>query len=838
MQKISIFSLSILITLTFVLCFAIPAGIAKAELVGYFPFDGSAADTTGHIISMSYTEYNTVGPLTYTTGPVGQAAYFDGTGDHIMFDTNSPIIYGSNSTTMFWAKRDTTAASDGTNDILLSKYNGAQITSVDTEVLSIKSSTVNFYKGNNTPILMGAKSTNNWVHITIVDNGTTLKYFENGVEKPNIISAYTPMNGINASYMAIYRTQHYYRYSNLSWVYYYKGWLDEFKLYNTALSINDIKTEYCKGNSSDAICTATITCSLSSPCSAPEPIGLLFCQGNNVYQNFKTYTCNNPGTSSSSCSNSTAAQLQTTCTGSQTCTNGSCTAVACSTNSACGTNGVIGSPFCQGNNVYQNYKTYTCNNPGTASSYCSDSTTAQLQTPCATNQICTNGSCTTSCTQNSQQRCNGNNLYWYDSCGNQGNLIQYCTNGCSGNTCITNTCTYHASQRCSGSYLYWYDSCGTQQELAQYCTNGCSGNACTTNYCTQNSSQRCSGNNLYWYDSCGVQGSFIQYCTNGCSGNACTTNNYNPYGNCTYHAYKLCVGGSIYWYDSCGTQQDLYNTCSGGQTCQYGQCVFNTQTYVAPQTNYVVNYRTACSGNSVSWYDSLGVASGLYQNCADNNSCTIDSCFASRCSNILKCDESTCLTGSADYKIYCQASQPVTTNNLSLSFFSKQNLGTTQWQKTTQADSNSQVYFMISALNNSTAQIDNVNISANIPTEISSLGNLQLNGVPVSGDIVTGINIGSIAPSTTKLITFEGKTQVISSLATKQATATSNVLGATQSDSVSINLTPSQATAAVSNTQTTSGFGEFLKRWYLWILGAIVLVFLFVVVFKRLSSDA
>ena len=277
----------------------------------------------------------------------------------------------------------------------------------------------------------------------------------------------------------------------------------------------------CKYNATPPV----YICNSNSACGTSGLTGSPFCQYGNVYQNYITYTCNNPGTALSSCSNSTTAQLQTTCTGSQTCANGSCTAVTCATNTACGTSGLTGSPFCQSGNVYQNYTTYTCNNPGTASSSCSNSTTAQLQTTCTGTQTCTNGSCTTSCTQNYQQRCVGSNIYWYDSCGVQGSFIQYCSNGCSGNTCITNTCTYHASQRCSGSYLYWYDSCGTQQELAQYCTNGCSGNACTTNYCTQNSQQRCSGNNLYWYDSCGTQGSLIQYCTNGCSGNACITNN-------------------------------------------------------------------------------------------------------------------------------------------------------------------------------------------------------------------------------------------------------------------------------------------------------------------------
>ena len=226
---------------------------------------------------------------------------------------------------------------------------------------------------------------------------------------------------------------------------------------------------------------ADVACSTNSQCGTNRLTGNPFCQGNNVYQNYISYTCNNPGTSSSSCTNSTTAQLQTTCSGNQTCSSGSCTTIACSTDSQCGTNRTTGNPFCQSGNVYQNYISYTCNNPGTSSSSCTNSTTAQLQTTCSGNQTCSNGSCNNSCTSNYQERCSGNSLYWYDSCGNQQNLAQYCSNGCSGNSCITNNCTSNYQERCSGNSLYWYDSCGNQQNLVQYCSNGCSGNSCLNN---------------------------------------------------------------------------------------------------------------------------------------------------------------------------------------------------------------------------------------------------------------------------------------------------------------------------------------------------------------------
>ena len=57
----------------------------------------------------------------------------------------------------------------------------------------------------------------------------------------------------------------------------------------------------------------------------------------------------------------------------------SASTVACSFNGDCGTNSYIGSPLCQGSNIYQNYITYTCNNAGSANSYCSNSKVFQLK---------------------------------------------------------------------------------------------------------------------------------------------------------------------------------------------------------------------------------------------------------------------------------------------------------------------------------------------------------------------------------------------------------------------------------------------------------------------------
>lgn len=313
-------------------------------------------------------------------------------------------------------------------------------------------------------------------------------------------------------------------------------------------------------------------------------------------------------------------------------------------------------------------------------------------------------------------------------------------------------------------------------------------------------------------------------------------NNYNNYGNCTYHAYRLCAGNNVYWYDSCGSQQDLFQTCYGNNLiCQYGQCVYQAP---APAPNsYVAHYKIACSADNLYWYDSLGAASGLYKNCQDANSCTLDSCYDSKCSNILNCDGASCATNSADYNKFCAQNSA---SSLTVSFFVKQDRNSSQWQKTAAVSPNESVYFMISIVNNSSAQADNVNVSASIPAEISSIGNLKINDISVAGDIVFGIDIGSLAIGNAKSITFEGKIKTISTQVIKQATAKANVSGlsAQFSDSLEINLNPEErAGASVLSSSASPDFWSFLKRWYLWILVGLVLIFLFVVVFRRLSNN-
>jgi hypothetical protein len=327
---------------------------------------------------------------------------------------------------------------------------------------------------------------------------------------------------------------------------------------------------------------------------------------------------------------------------------------------------------------------------------------------------------------------------------------------------------------------------------------------------------------------------------------------------CNNHAYVDCVGNNIYWYDSCGNREDLFQDCARyNLTCKYGQCV---QKQIVP--NYVAHHKTACYNNSVYWYDSLGAVNSLHTNCQDQNSCTQDECKDGKCINTLKCDGTTCQLGSGDFNTYCATNcgngicennlgeneqncstdcktiQDNQNNNLSISFFVKKDLMSSQWDKFAQIGQNQDIYFMITLNNNSQFQINENIVAVNIPGEISFLGNLKVDDVAMSGDIVSGVNIGSIQAMQKKTITFEGKTQSFETKEEKQALAFINSVEPNQSDVISINFDATQNNYIAEQSQESIfGWFDFLKRWFMWIIAATVLIFLFIIIFKRISSN-
>lgn len=158
-------------------------------------------------------------------------------------------------------------------------------------------------------------------------------------------------------------------------------------------SVSEVLKNQCNSGESciDGQCKQQIKCWKDLDCGTNSFIDGAFCKDNSVFQKFITFTCNNPGTTQSYCSNSVSDKLKNDC-GSGVCTNGQCQEINCCQDSDCGANHFIDGLFCKDNSVFQKFVTYTCNNPGTIQSYCSNSISDKLKNHCDSG-ACSNGQC-------------------------------------------------------------------------------------------------------------------------------------------------------------------------------------------------------------------------------------------------------------------------------------------------------------------------------------------------------------------------------------------------------------------------------------------------------------
>src|SRR3989344_5893935 len=379
----------------------------------------------------------------------------------------------------------------------------------------------------------------------------------------------------------------------------------------------------------------TPACSSDSQCGVNGFTGGPFCQLGGIYQNYRSYTCLNPGTQYASCTHTDTAKQKQACFGNQTCSmngsNASCTSNASNLQVECNVTPnpatsndqvTFGAVVTGGAAPYSYVWTGNCNSYtqnctrsfGTQGNY---STTVQVTSTDGqvVNKICS-VQVGQQCVANATKRCAANNsVYWYDSCGNQGTFVQQCENNqsCSNGTCVDNqtalsasctaspasvntnqTITFTANaQGGTGNYTFmWSGACvgsaqscttsfnnpGTQTASLTVSSGGISTTtACSVGVnqaqtqCTQNSSKQCFGNNVYWYDSCGVRGSLFQACSNGCQNGVCA----NSGTQCDQNDNKQCVGNSVYWFDSCGNRGSLFQNCGSNRICQNGQCINN-----------------------------------------------------------------------------------------------------------------------------------------------------------------------------------------------------------------------------------------------------------------------
>lgn len=351
-------------------------------------------------------------------------------------------------------------------------------------------------------------------------------------------------------------------------------------------------------------------CSTNTECGT-DVTGANTCNGNQVVRTDTIFTCNNPGTQSSSCSTTNPTQVIQTCANG--CSNGACIVpIACSTNAQCGINDwVIGTNSCSTNDVYQNFKTYTCNNPGTVNSTCSNSIVFKLKQDC--------GDTTTS--DWGANYCNGKNVEKSRTIYNKGcasgactqstttetQLVQTCANNCLNGSCTAVCSTasqcgvngYLNTPTCSGIYVkdmyrtYKCNNPGTPSSTCSFtdllktkftCSSSqiCSEGACVVPNCKYDS--QCNDKNVLTLDKCVNPNTLNSICTNtpiACTTTAhcgvtgwlgqttCNANNIGDF----YRTYKCNNPGTINSYCSSTDFLKTRTICRSGTLCYNGTCV-------------------------------------------------------------------------------------------------------------------------------------------------------------------------------------------------------------------------------------------------------------------------
>jgi hypothetical protein len=204
----------------------------------------------------------------------------------------------------------------------------------------------------------------------------------------------------------------------------------------------------------NSFCTnEPIICFTDSDCGINGFIDGQFCSNNDVFQNHREFDCVNPGTTSSSCSQTVEQLRVVEC--SDSCVSGSCVTITCfndndcsdlnsETNdfcnnpgkvesyctheniicvgdNDCGTDRFTGNQYCVGNNVNRDYLDFSCQNPNTESSFCSNNIISNELFQCEF--ACANGQCVR-CNDNVD--CNDNDDTTQDTCFFSGTIDSFC----------------------------------------------------------------------------------------------------------------------------------------------------------------------------------------------------------------------------------------------------------------------------------------------------------------------------------------------------------------------------------------------------------------------------
>jgi len=218
-------------------------------LIAYYPFNNSAADASGN--GNNGTAYN-VTATTDRNGVANSAYYFNGTSSYIAINDNTALRLNNTDFTLnMWVKLDTYNA--GSGSALLSKNNGANQNGWNCSIVGYGNQNGGtagnlFYNvsGGTDPYVLGVAVADNikWNMLTITYNNSaqTISFYVNGVFDKSQTGIPTPNANTNAklhignnSLTDIEPSEN---------PYFINGKMDDIRIYNRMLPVDQIKKLY------------------------------------------------------------------------------------------------------------------------------------------------------------------------------------------------------------------------------------------------------------------------------------------------------------------------------------------------------------------------------------------------------------------------------------------------------------------------------------------------------------------------------------------------------------------------------------------------------------------
>jgi hypothetical protein len=208
----------------------VPQAEAANGLVAAYSFGEGSGNTTADSSGTGNSGFF-VGPVWTAAGKYGSALNFDGINDLVTVNDSPTLDLTSGMTLEAWVRP--TAISGWRSIILKERVNNLSYALYGNNNLNRPDGEISI--NNTSKITNGSAQLplNTWTHVAVTYNGSSLILFVNGTQVSSKVTTGSIQTSTNQLTIG----------GNTVWGEYFKGVLDEIRLYNTALTQNQIQTD-------------------------------------------------------------------------------------------------------------------------------------------------------------------------------------------------------------------------------------------------------------------------------------------------------------------------------------------------------------------------------------------------------------------------------------------------------------------------------------------------------------------------------------------------------------------------------------------------------------------